>query len=139
MTAKKPRKAPLKAVPAAEPASEQSPPPDGLGPAGREVWDVFTSAFEADERELVLIALAARQADQVADLDRLVEADGLMIAGSVGQQRLHPAVTEARQGRAVIGRLLSSLAVPGIEEDEVPRTAAQHRAARAARSRWGTP
>ncbi len=43
--------------------------------------------------------MAVRQADALAQLDRQITTDGLMIAGSKGQPVMHPAVGQLRQGR----------------------------------------
>ena len=109
-----------------------------LGPRGRALWRSIVAGlpkgFELDEREEALLALAARQGDDVAKLEALVKRDGPMVVGSAGQPVLHPAVAEIRQGRATISRLLGQLELPDAEEE--PRTEAGRRAQRAARARW---
>ena len=78
-------------------------PPSGLGTSGRALWrrvcgDV-ADGWELDARDLAILESAARAADRVFELDQLVRTDGLMIRGSTGQERLHPAVGEARMQR----------------------------------------
>lgn len=70
-------------------------------------------------------------ADRIEELDRLVERDGLMVAGSKGQSRLHPAVQEARMARAELSRLLDRLQLPvsADGEDERPKDPMKQRAA----------
>lgn len=115
-----------------------SPSPKTLGTAGKALWRSIVKALpesmELDERELAILTLAARQADDVAKLEALVKKAGPMAKGSAGQPVLHPAVTEARMGRLAIDRLLGRLSLPA--EDDAPRTEASRRAQRAARARW---
>ena len=54
--------------------------------------------------------------------------------GSQGQMVISPMLSEARQARMGISRLLNMLALPDAEDE--PRSQASLRAERAARSRW---
>jgi hypothetical protein len=89
-----------------------------LGPAGAALWRRIVAdvpdELELDARELSLLESAACAADRVAELEALIARDGLMLAGSKGQARLHPAVAEARMTRQLCSILLSkiSLAAP---------------------------
>lgn len=67
-------------------------------------------------------------------LERAVAADGVMIDGAAGQRRLNAAVTELRQGRIALARLLGELDVPS--DEGKPVSAASQRASRAAAARW---
>src|SRR4051794_5396169 len=91
-------------------------PPTGLQPPGRSLWRAMHAALpqdvEYDERELAILAQACRQADAVASLDAVLKRDGLTVVGSQGQPRLHPAVTELRQGRIALARLLGDVELP---------------------------
>ena len=96
-------------------------PPSGLGPAGRSLWrrvvaDV-PADVELDARDLIFLEQAGRASDRVSELEELIARDGLMIAGSKGQDRLHPAVAEARMQRQLVAVLLSKieLDVPGVK------------------------
>jgi hypothetical protein len=98
------------------------------------LWRRFVEKFESDGHELVILESAARQADDVAALEELVADDGLMVAGIVGQLRLHPGLAEVRAGRLAVGKLLAQLRLP---EDAQPiRSEASTRAQRAAEVRW---
>ncbi len=108
--------------------------PSGLAAAGRRLWGAVCADYTLEVAELAVLALACRQADDVAALEVAVKADGMMVAGAAGQRRLNAAVGELRQSRATLARLLGQLALP--REDERPMTAAQERASRAARARW---
>lgn len=118
--------------------ADRPTPPRGLQAAGKSLWQAMWSelpdALEFDGREQTLLLAACRQADAVAALERAIQRDGAMVPGSRGQQRLHPAIVEARQGRLALDRLLGGLQIP--DGDERPMSSAQHRAAQAARARW---
>jgi hypothetical protein len=112
--------------------------PSGLRAAGKSlwtaVWSELPATFEFDGRELAILGSACVQADTIAALERAIRRDGVTIAGSKGQRRLHPAIVEARQGRLALARLLGELQIPDV--DARPMSSASQRAAKAARSRW---
>lgn len=118
--------------------------PRGLGAAGRALWRSFTApttradgstaVLEFDTREAANLAQAARIADTIADLEAVLAVDGVVVLGSKGQPRLHPAVAELRAHRLALSRLLGELAIP--DADEKPVTARSERATRAADARW---
>ena len=85
---------------------------------------------ELDEREEALLDLAARQAHDVAALEADIAERGIRVEGSRGQPVLNPAVSEARQGRLALGKLLGQLDLPESTAD-VTRSA-RH----AAEARW---
>lgn len=111
-------------------------PPDGLGPAGLNVWQTVLDdlaeqagngdSWELDGRERLVLTAAARQADLVADLEAAIDRDGLVIEGSRGQSRMNSCATELRQSRLALARLLGELALP--DETGVARTSRQRRA-----------
>ena len=112
--------------------------PSGLGNAGRALWSSIAKGlpddWELDEREAAYLTLAAHQADDLTRLETAIKRDGAMTKGSAGQPVVNPALTEARQARLAIGRLLGQIELP--DEDEEPRTEAGRRGQRAARARW---
>lgn len=86
--------------------------------------------FNADELEILLEA--ARQLDLVERLHAIVSADGPMLG-----DRLHPAVTELRQARDLLRKLLGQLAIPDADADADKSTSARsHKARHAAEVRW---
>lgn len=115
-----------------DPADEMVAP-DGLGDAGRRLWDSIAGGlppdWRLDERECELLGLAARQADTLAALEALVEAEGLTTTGSTGQVVLHPAVAEARQARLSIDRLLGKIVMPAPEKSGETGSSAHARTA----------
>lgn len=115
-------------------------PPKGLRDAGKALWaavlaDLPGDDWELDERELSILAAACSQADDVAALEAVISKQGPMATGSTGQPVVHPAVSEARQGRLALGRLLGLLALPPGEAGPAS-TAAGQRGHRAAEARW---
>lgn len=112
--------------------------PDSLGGAGKRLWKSVAGdlpkGWELDQREVAVLTLAARQMDDLARLDRIIAKQGAMAMGSTGQPVVHPAISEARQARLAIGKLLGQLALP--DGDEEPATEASRRGRRAAQARW---
>lgn len=107
--------------------------PSKLGPAGRALWRNVTADFDFGASELAVLAAACRQADDVALLEAAIVADGVTVTGSQGQPRLNAALTEVRQGRLALAKLLGALALPD-EDDDRPMTASQRRAQKAGRA-----
>ncbi len=108
--------------------------PQGLQKAGAALWRGIVAVYELDPRELTVLGLACRQADDVARLEAAVAAEGVVVEGSKGQPRLSQVVGEVRQSRLALARLLGELALPDAEDR--PATARSARAKRAADSRW---
>lgn len=112
--------------------------PRGLKPRGRALYRSvergLPAGWELDEREREILVLAARQADDLAALEAALKRDGMVVRGSARQPRLNPAVSELRQGRLALGRLLGQLDLP--DADEQPQNEASRRARHAATSRW---
>ena len=91
----------------------------------RTIREGLPPGVELDEREQVLLAAAAAQADDVEGLEIDIAKRGRVIEG-----RLNPCVQEARQGRTALGRLLGGLDLP------TSRSFTAIRASKAAASRW---
>ena len=100
-------------------SSTLEPAPEGIGPAGRRLWEAISREYELQEHELVLLRQAVRVADTCTDLQALLDRDGLLV-----RERIHPASVELRQQRLLLGRLIVALRVPpGDTGDEgAPRT-----------------
>ena len=112
-------------------------PPTGLTSAGKALWRAIVGdlaeGMELDARELAVLEAACRQADVVAALEQVVKRDGVTVLGASGQRRLNGAVSEARQGRVALARLLGELDLAG---EQAPQTAGTRRARKAAETRW---
>src|SRR5438309_315332 len=108
--------------------------PKGLGGPGkrlcRAVLADLPASWELDQREIALLELAGRQADDLERLEASIRQLGAFVTGSQGQQVLNPAVAEARQARQAIARLLGQIDLP--DEEERPRSEAGRRGQRAA-------
>jgi hypothetical protein len=111
-------------------------PPAGLEVTGKALWRAMLADLEAEPWETAILTAACRQADQVAKLERLIAKDGLMIEGSTGQLRIHPAITEAHLGRQAVARLLAQLHLVDDPEADVGRSPKSRRASHAATTRW---
>jgi hypothetical protein len=92
----------------------------------RAIRDDLPANVELDPREELLLAAAAKQADDIAALEADVRGRGHVLDGG----GLNPSVREARQGRLALGRLLAGIDVPA------GASATTLRAERAARERW---
>lgn len=115
-------------------------PPAALRASGRVLWSSIlgdlAETWELDHRELALLREAAMIADQLADLDAVLERDGVTIAGSRGQTIVHPVLSEARQLRLAQLRLLGAIEMVDPQEAKRSATPTQARARKAAQSRW---
>lgn len=110
--------------------------PAGLSEPGSDLWRRLVAKYDFTPGELPIVAAACRQADDNAALEDLIERGGMITVGSTGQPRLSAAVTEVRQGRLALAKLLGQLALPDEEDGERPKTAAQLAASKAAKERW---
>lgn len=93
--------------------------------------------LEWEPTELAVLAMIEDTADRVDALKAIVDEQGMMIAGSKGQQRLHPALQEERMARDQLGRLLDRLKLPAVDEDGMPEKPKSARHQRAVARRWG--
>jgi hypothetical protein len=93
--------------------------PTGLKAAGRNLWKSSTEEFELAQHELALLEEACRVRDRIRDLDKAVNDDGVMLSSSQGA-RVHPAISESRQQRLALARLLVTLGIPGLDDDLPP-------------------
>ncbi len=96
------------------------------------MWRRIVGAYELREDELVLLEQAARVADTLALLEAGMRGAPLLVTGSMGQQREHPLLSEARQQRGQLARLLAQLKLP--DGDGLSTTSTKAR--KAAQARW---
>ncbi|WP_430332720.1 hypothetical protein [Rhodococcus sp. ACT016] len=80
---------------------------------GEVIERVFTAkareaGFEFDEDDLIVLALAAQTAEDIGALDRSIATKGAVI-GSEANPKPNPALTEVRQQRLALGRLMADL------------------------------
>jgi hypothetical protein len=69
-------------------------------------------AYKLDEREEALLSLAAHQADDVERLEADIAERGTTVTGSTGQAVLNPSISEARQGRLALTKILAGITLP---------------------------
>ena len=106
--------------------------PSGLERRGKRLWAEILAEHDLSPAELEVLAEACKVADVCDDLAAVLERDGLTVAGSKGQTRAHPGLTELRGQRAQLAQLLAQLHLPG----ELLETAASVRGRKAVTSRW---
>lgn len=109
-----------------------------FGVRGAAFWRSVTADFEPDDGEAALLVEACRTLDMLDELAAAVARDGLMVKGSTGQPVTHPAVSEARQQRVTLARLLKALDFGDEDAPAVSSRASDH-ARYAAQERWSRP
>lgn len=115
--------------------------PECLGTAGAALWHSITSmtldgaSIDLRPDELAVLGEACKTADTIAMLEQSLHGAPVIIAGSRGQDTVHPAVVELRHQRAALSTLLRRLDLPDTEDSWDNLTASQ-RARKAARARW---
>ena len=95
----------------------------------RAVRDSLPASHEWDEREASLLALAEAQARDIEALEAVIAERGVAAKDS---WRLNAAVSEVRQARVALARILGQIDIP-----EIGRTSSGH-ASKAARARWAS-
>lgn len=117
--------------------------PSMLKPDGRKLWIETLAVYDLSEHERAVLLQACLTVDLCTQLRRKVDREGLTTTGSMGQMVVNPLLQELRNQRALFDKLIRSLALPDIPEQEaveggglrvVPEPN-QHRAA--AQSKWG--
>ena len=126
--------APWSSPPPAPDPRPLPPRPTGLRAAGRRLWDAIAGSFELRPDELRLLEDAAREADVIERMRKVVDKADAEVAGSMGQPTAHPLLAELRQHRALLTTILTKLKLP---DDPEGYDAASDMGRRAARARWG--
>jgi len=112
-------------------------PPPKLSAKARRLWTETTTAFTLREDELCVLEDACRELDLVARMEAEVAKSGLVVEGSQGQPVSSPLVTEIRQHRTVMARLLQSLKLPeDAESAEAERAKRSATMREVANARW---
>jgi hypothetical protein len=111
-------------------------PPTGLKASGKRLWTAVAEPYILTPAELATLEQAARTADELARLEKAVRAlPDLVVAGSMGQPRMHPLLGEVREHRRLLERLTTALNLPDVTENIGLRAGARH-ARKAATARW---
>lgn len=122
--------------------SAKHPAPRGLSAAANRRWNGVVTRWDLRPDELQVLEGACRTMDTIAALRAVVDSEGVMTVGSMGQPVVHPAVQEARQQEALLASLWRTLRLPdeGVDAGARPSEAgAEERsssARKAAQSRW---
>lgn len=95
-----------------DPQHPISAAPPTLGPRAATFWAKVQADFELSDVEHELLVEACRLLDECERLNDALTEGGLVVAGSTGQPRVHPALTELRQHRLALGRLMAQLDLP---------------------------
>jgi len=111
------------------------PAPSALGDRGRAFWLTVHTHWLLNVDEVELLTEVCRTVDVCEDLQAVLNRDGVMAVGSMGQARTHPALAELRGSRLLLGRLLAQLSLPD-PADGVMSSPASARARKAAKARW---
>lgn len=114
------------------PESRSIPAPKGLSVGGKRCWKQVTSAYDLRPDERILLENACRTVDRIAELDAAMVGQPLISKGSMGQEREHPLLSEARQQRTLLRQLFAQLKLPDADAGHGKMN--QHR--EAGMSRW---
>jgi len=109
-------------------------PPTKLGPRARKLWNELTVTYELRPDELRILEDACREIDLIDRLEAELVVGEMVVAGSQGQPVANPLVSEIRQHRSTLQRLLGSLKLP--DEDGRQGAARSEAAREAAHARW---
>ena len=108
--------------------------PKDLGPRGAKFWREILKVYELNTDEIQLFIEACRTIDECEALRERIQLEGETVKGSMGQTRVHPALSELRQSRALLAKLLGQLDLP--DPQAVPASPNSNRASKAAEARW---
>jgi hypothetical protein len=112
--------------------------PAGLGKPGGAFWRSTTAKYALRVDELVVLEAASRTLDILARLDEALVSAPLMVRGGQGQERENPLLSESRQTRGVLARLVRQLALPDdATRADAAAVARTSHARAAAHARWG--
>ena len=114
------------------PEPRSIPAPRGLSADGRRCWKRVTAAYKLRPDEQILLENACRTIDRIAELDATMVGQPLISKGSMGQEREHPLLSEARQQRTLLRQLFAQLKLPDLDAEQGQKN--QHR--EAGQSRW---
>lgn len=111
--------------------------PTGLSEKSGRFWLEVVGEHTLRSDEVVILTEACRVMDVVAQLDKALHGEPLTVSGSVGQLREHPLLSESRQQRLALSRLLRQLDLDDAEDvAELKDELRSRRNRQAARSRW---
>jgi P27 family predicted phage terminase small subunit len=92
------------------------PPPEYLSVEAKQLWAKFTSEWQFEPHSLLLLESALSSLDRLREAQAIIRKEGLLIKGSRGYAKPHPAVLIERQAR---DGLLKNLMAIGLQYDPV--------------------
>jgi hypothetical protein len=92
-------------------ARKAVPAPAGLKLSGKRLWQRVTAEFELAEHERLQLQSACECADTIDRLRARVTREGDIVDGPHGS-KANPALTELRQQRITLARLVGALKLP---------------------------
>jgi phage terminase small subunit len=109
--------------------------PQSLGETGRAFWRRVNATYELSPAEEAVLARCCRTLDVLDPLDAvLADADDLVVEGSAGQPKPHPALASVADQQRLLDQLLRALNLPLPDEQEGRRRSPAAR--EAAQARW---
>lgn len=108
--------------------------PAGLADAGAALWAALTKDYEFRPDELRVLRDACFEADLISAMEAEMVGAPFTVKGSQGQPVANPMLSELRQHRALLERLLRGLSLP--DEDGRAAGARSTSARDAANARW---
>lgn len=91
--------------------------PTGLTGSGARLWATITTEYELETSELAVLEEVCRTKTRIEQLDKIVDAEGLVVDSPQGK-KMHPASVEGRQVRLLFNQLSRTLKFPGLELDK---------------------
>lgn len=91
--------------------------PMSLKGSGARLWETITTEYELETSELAVLTEVCLTKTRIQQLDKIVDAEGLVIDSPQGK-KVHPAAVESRQLRLLFNQLSRTLKFPGLELDK---------------------
>lgn len=114
--------------------TDSYPKPENLGNRGERFWDSVTSTYKLRADELIILEDACREIKLIDKLEDEIDGAKMIVTGGYEQEVANPLITEIRQHRGMVARLLNQLKLP---EDKPAGMSTSDAARKAANARWG--
>lgn len=113
----------------------KAPAPKNLGTAGLALWRAVTDKWTLRPDELRVLEDACRDRTWIETMERQIDQDGLMLAGSMGQPVDHPLLARKLQYEA---GFVAKMKFLGLDDDAMASEGESRssQARDAAKSRW---
>jgi hypothetical protein len=115
-----------------------TPAPSGLSPAARKLWRDVQKGQHLRPDQLRILEDACMEADLIDSLQEGLTDAPTTVKGSMGQEVIHPLISELRQHRSALTALLRALSLADTDTSATDAKRATRESATAlARARWG--